>query len=118
MFAGLRRFILHEAGGQKLLAEMLQIFQRQTVRPKTFFEFLLGLIVGVLPVHEIQKEVFLLFEAIIAQADRILDDVIRAAFIYLRRHVQVAADTQSHLFATFKVALRGLRLAWIIPSDV
>ncbi len=101
LLARLRRFVLHQAGGQKLLAEMLQILQRQTIRAKAVLEVLLRLVEGVRAIHQLEKEILLLLEAVIAQADRVLDDVVGAAFVFLRRDAQVAAHAQTHELAAF-----------------
>src|SRR5262249_19700830 len=49
----------------------------------------------------------MLLKPVIAQADGVLDDVIRAALVFLRGDVQVAAHAHFDLFAAFKIAGGG-----------
>ena len=74
---------------QELLAELLQVFERQPLGAETLLERLLGLVERVLAVEELQEEVLLLLEAVVAQADGVLDDVVGAALVLLRRDGEV-----------------------------
>ena len=83
------------AGGMKVL------FEREPVRTEAVFELFLGLVQRVRAVHVAQEEVLLLLEAVVAQADRVLDDVVGAPFIALLADGEVAPPQQAHLFASF-----------------
>ena len=103
LLAGLRRFILRQAGRQELLGETLQIFEREPFGPKALLVFLLRIVERVLAVHQADQEVLLLLEAVVAQADRVLDDVVGAAFVLLRLDLQIVPDPNPNLFAAFYV---------------
>ena len=68
-------------GGEELLGELLQVFEREPVGAEALLERLLGVVERVLAVHELEQEVLLLLEAVVAQADGVLDDVVRAALV-------------------------------------
>ena len=70
-----------EAGVEKLLAELLEVFEREPFGAEALLERLLGVVERVLAVHQPEEEVLLLLEAVVAQADGVLDDVVRAPFV-------------------------------------
>ena len=86
---------------------MLQVLQRQAVGAEALLELLLGVVQRVLTVHEPDEEVLLLLEAVVAQADRVLDDVVGAALVLLRGDVQVGTHPQAHVLASFQVTRGG-----------
>ena len=45
----------------------------------------------------------LLLEAVIAQAHRVLDDVVRLAFVFGRRDAEVGPHAQAHELTAFQV---------------
>src|SRR5262249_12521182 len=99
-----------QARRQQLLTEMLQVLQGKPVRTKTLLEGLLRIVQGVRAIHQPDEEVLLFLEAIIAQADRVLDHIVGAPLILLRRDVQIAPDAQSYLFAALQIAGRNFRM--------
>src|SRR5205823_13051195 len=99
LFAGLWRFVLRQPGRQELLAEAFQVFERQTLRAKALFVCLLGVVQGIRTIHQSNEEVLLLLEAIVAQADGVLDDVISSPLILLRRDLQVLAHEETDFFS-------------------
>ena len=74
--------------------------------PEALFKLLLRLVQRVAAVHELDEKVLLLLEAVIAQADGVLDDVIRPALVLLSVDVQVRTNPQPHAFPAFHVARR------------
>ena len=104
LLAGLGRFVLGQAGGQQLLAELLQILQGEPIRPKAFLEFFLGVVQRVRTVHVTDQEMFLFLEPIIAETDRILDDIISAPLIFLRGNIEIGANAQAYMLAAFQIA--------------
>ena len=80
----LRRFVLGQARGQQLLAELLEVLQLEPFGPKALLEGLLGVVERALPSMNCEQEVLVLLEAIIAQADGILDDVVGTPLVLLR----------------------------------
>jgi hypothetical protein len=57
----------------------------------------------VLAVHQTDQEAFLLLESIIAKADRILDHIVSAAFVFLRRDREILPDSNAYVLAPFYV---------------
>jgi len=107
LFAGLRRLVLGQPRRQELLAELLQVLQGKPIGAKALFKFLLGVVERVAAVHHPQQEMFVLLEAVIAQADRILDDVVSPPFVFLRLDGEIGAHAQLHVFAAFQIAGGG-----------
>ena len=104
LLPGLRRFVLGQADRHELHAELLEVFQREPFGAEALLEVLLGLVHGALAVELRQQEVLVLLEAIIAQADRVLDDVEGLALVPLRLDRQIGTHAQLDLFAAFRFA--------------
>ncbi len=107
LLARLRRFVLHQPHSQELLAELFEVFELEAFGAKAVFEGFLGGIEGVLAVHEVEEKIFLFLEAVVAQADGVLDDVVGASLVALRHDAEVGAAAQTHHLASFKVAGRS-----------
>src|SRR5262249_47607824 len=82
-------------------------FQLHALRAVLFLKLLLGLVQRRAAVHQLDNKVLMLLEAVVAQADRVFDDVIRPALVFLRGDVQVAAHAHFDLFAAFEIAGGG-----------
>ena len=61
----------------------------------SLLERLLGVLQRVLAVEELEQEVLLVLEAVVAQADRVLDDVVGPALVLLRLDGQVGAQADA-----------------------
>ena len=70
---------------------------------KRFSKAFWAVVQRVAAVHEVEQEMLLLLEAVIAQADRILDDEVGASLVALRHDVKVGAAAQTHLLASFEI---------------
>ncbi len=103
-----RRLVLRQAGVDELLGERLHVFQLQPVGTVADLVFLLGVLQSALAVEELEQEMLVVLEAVIAKADGILDDVIGAALVLLRLDAEVAAQADLHLFASFQIVGGGL----------
>src|SRR5262249_33497514 len=101
LLAGPRRLVLRQPGGEELLGKVLQVLQGQPLRPEPLLVLLLGVVEGVLAVHELEQKMFLLLEAVVAKADGVLDDKIDATLVALRLDPQIVAQTHLDLFASF-----------------
>src|SRR5262249_29742440 len=88
----------------QLLGERFQIFQRQTLRPEALLVFLLRVVERPLAVHELEQELFLFLETVIAQAHRVLDDVVCPPLKLLRVNRQIAAQPNANLLAALQIS--------------
>ena len=91
LFAGLGRFVLGQAGRQKLLAELFQVFELEPFGTEAFFVFFLGLVQRVRTVHELEQVVLLFLETVVAHADGVLDDEVGSPLVLLRLDRQIGA---------------------------
>ena len=91
MLAGARRLVLSEAGGEQLLGERLQFFELEAVGAVALLVSLLGIVERVHAVEVAEQVVFVVLQAVVAQADGVLDDVIGLALVLLRIDAQIAA---------------------------
>ena len=66
------------------------------VRPETGLECFLGFIQRVLAVHQVEQELLVFLEAVVAQTDRVLDDVVRPPLILLRLDREIGAHAELH----------------------
>ena len=102
LLAGLGGLVLHQPGGEQLLGEVLEVFEREPVRPELLLELLLRLFEGVLAVEVLDDKELLVVEAVVAQRDRVLDDVAGAALVLLRGDAEVGADPQPDELTAFQ----------------
>ena len=102
MFAGSLLLVLDKPGGDELAGERFEVLIFEAVRLELVFEAVAHLFEGMVPVEELEDVVFLLVEAVVAQADGVLDDVERLAFVFLGEDLQVGADLQPHRLSSFR----------------
>src|SRR5262249_41069180 len=89
LLAGLGRLAEGQPGGEQLLGEPLEVLQAEPLRAVTLLVGLLGLLQRVLAVEELQQEVLVVLEPVVAEADGVLDDVERPPLVLLRLDAEV-----------------------------
>src|SRR5262249_54510307 len=105
--------ILRQARSDDLLHEPLQLFGRQSRRAKLQLELALHLLQSVPAVQKPEQKLLALVEAVIAERDRVFDDVALAALVALHRSLKIAAQDNADLIAAFALfqSFHGLLLS-------